>query len=184
MNGAYSQRTLSVGSDVLRINTAHSISVFGGFSEGTTGSGRASADFSGEGVRERCDRSGGGGGGSAKSEEHESLSVNTLQGESCKPSETGRNSTSRQLVPPSGAATHTMFSVGSSSFLRTSTAYVQALRPVSLCPVRKSKSYLLGRLNVRIAVRIYCTTYIPMPGAYKNKAAFAFLNLSMRDVCT
>ena len=56
-------RTLRVGSAVFKINTAHSISVLGGFSAGTMLSGAAGVRLEVE--RERCERSGGGGGGLA-----------------------------------------------------------------------------------------------------------------------
>lgn len=56
------------------------------------------------------------------------------------PSDTGCISTRRQPVPFSGASIHTVATPLLS--VRTSTEYVQAFRPVSLLPVRRSKSYL------------------------------------------
>ena len=56
-------RTFNIGSEVFRMQTAHWISVAGGFSSGTKGSASFGVD-----VTERCERSGGGGGGSANSE--------------------------------------------------------------------------------------------------------------------
>ena len=64
----------------------------------------------------------------------------TYPNESCIPSDTGRNSTSRHRLPPVGVSTQ-MCSTPSSE--RISVAYVHAFIPVSLCPVFKSKSYLI-----------------------------------------
>lgn len=60
---------------------------------------------------------------------------------SYSPSDTGLNSTSRHSLPPSGVSTHICSTP--SSDVRMSVAYVHALSPVSLCPVFKSKSYLV-----------------------------------------
>ena len=57
------------------------------------------------------------------------------------PSETGRNSTTLQSLPPSGVSINTFSSPSFASTL-TSTEYVHAFSPVSLFPVRRSKSYL------------------------------------------
>lgn len=56
-------RTLSMGSEVFKMSTAHWIRVVGALSTGTTGSGSFGLDSD----MERCERSGGGGGGSANS---------------------------------------------------------------------------------------------------------------------
>ena len=65
--------------------------------------------------------------------------------ERCIPSDTGRNSTSLHPLPPFGVSTQ-MCSTPSSE--RIFVAYVHAFIPVSLCPVFRSKSYLMFE-NVR-----------------------------------
>lgn len=57
------------------------------------------------------------------------------------PSETGRNSTTRQSLPFSGVSINTFSNPSLESSL-TSTEYVHAVSPVSLFPVLRSKSYL------------------------------------------
>ena len=115
------------------------MSVEGGFSTGTTGSG----SFDGEGM-ERWDKSGGGGGGSANSAQHVGNNVK-LGLLACSPSDTGLNSTKRHPLPCSGISIQ-MCSSPSSAW-RTSVAYVHAFSPISLCPVFKSKSYLTSFVN-------------------------------------
>ena len=62
-----------------------------------------------------------------------------------KPSETGLNSTTLQFVPSSGCSIHTDFDSSPEPDGRILTLYVQAFKPVSLFPVRISKSYLYTR---------------------------------------
>lgn len=81
------------------------------------------------------------------------------------PSETGRNSTMRQLFPFSGGSTYILYRESSSLTFeedteepdpvlisRTSTLYVHARRPVSLSPVFRSKSYLIRHPNLELEV--------------------------------
>lgn len=101
------------------------------------------------------------------------------------PSETGLNSTSRQLVPLSGTSTQTFSSGESESSGRTWTAYVHALSPVSLCPVFRSKSYLVG---LDICVQYFVASLpqsisSPVPWTDEYEAAVAFLDLCVRDIC-
>lgn len=118
-----------------RIKTAHCIKVVGGSMTGVIGS---SINDDGA-VAGNEDGVLGSGGGSANSKR---ITVSLKEFESsllAVPSDTGRSSTTLQFFPPSGSSTQTTSCPSSDALV--STTYVHALNPVSLFPVRRSKSY-------------------------------------------
>lgn len=174
--------TLSVGSDVRRMSTAHSMRVLGGFSVGTTGSGGASSRFSLADDSERCERSGGGGGGSANSG---CTSVAAIRGGSIscspnlqKPAVARPVANLYQRLEPE--PTPHLLVVQSHRDGRQQNMCMPA--DPSRCAQCADQSHICGWTLVS---RTQWTqgAHRPVPRTHENKARLAFLNLSVRYVC-
>lgn len=139
------KRTFKVGLGVFKIRTAHCINVFGGSLSGTTGSSSTGNALSSRRSLLSLTFGDETGGGSANSgrKDHQLVCHAWRVNDCSAPSETGRSSTKRQPDPSSGTSIDTISTA--LVFAVTCTAKVQAFNPVSLFPVRKSKSYLTQR---------------------------------------